>query len=64
MKKHIYFISYVTSGAHGMTEFKTDNPIETYDDVVRVAQTIENHNGLKHVIIVNWKKLKAEKTKE
>jgi hypothetical protein len=64
MKKHVYFISYVDSGAQGMTEFKTDNPIETYDDVVRVAETIENHNGSKNVVIENWKELKTEKSKE
>lgn len=56
--KHKYFVSYSHNNGFGMIEIFTDLKVKTYDDVIKLRETIKETNGL-DVIILNWIKLKG-----
>lgn len=53
MENFIYFVSYSCRKGEGMIRISTKKPIESYDDVLAIAEFIERTVN-ETVVIVNW----------
>lgn len=65
---YTYFVSYSFGGSHnepsigggGMVEIKLNKKIKTFDDIANIAKYIGENNGLKNIVIVNYKRIKPD----
>lgn len=54
LEKFVYFVSYVSEEGFDMCSFTRSFPIERYEDVLDMRDTIEEEDELENVSILNW----------
>jgi len=63
-KEYKYFISYgYWSPSHsgtGMCEYTSDKKLETYTQIVGMAEDIKRQSNYDTVVIINYKELKSD----